>query len=53
MIDSGGYSEIFYGVYSFIPQLSIHKSVSKAIDCNAFLKTGYHLVKKKGLQKKV
>lgn len=53
MIDSGGYSEIISGIYSFIPQLSIHKETNEELDMKNYLKTGYHLVKKKSINKKL
>jgi serine/threonine protein kinase len=51
-IDGGASSEIFSGIYSFIPQFSIHKNVSNAVNGQDFLRTGY-LVRKKGQEKKI
>ena len=47
-LSEGGYSTIFHGIYSFVPQISIHKDISNSIKAKGVLKTSY-LVRKTGL----
>lgn len=51
-LSEGGYSTILQGIYSFVPQLSIHKDINNSVKAKGVLKTSF-LVRKKCQENKI